>query len=174
MRFRTFALGITAVGLLAVGTAAPSPAAEVKKYEGTIALPAPAVSNATAAHYDGVDDALRMTCPDPGDGDGVFYKFFDLKGSYTHFFVSGPPSTLNQPDPSPLALGTIHDYDLDLYAFDEKCNELELDGSIGTTNGIGNGTVVGKKPARYAAIAYFNGPPNLPVFLEASTEKIKK
>lgn len=174
MRFRTLALGITAVGLLAVGTAAPSPAAEIKKYEGTIALPAPVVSNAAAASYDPAGDAIRMTCPEAGDGDGVFYKFFDLKGEFTHFFVSGPPSTLNQPDPSPVGLGTIHDYDLDLYAFDAKCNELEIDGSIGTSNGIGNGTVVGKKPARYAAVAYFSGPPNLPVLLEASTEKIKK
>jgi len=170
MRFRTLALGITAVGLLAVGTAAPSPAAEVKKFEGTISTPLPVVSNMTAGHYE--TDALRQTCPKGGAGDGVFYKFFDLKGEYKHFFVSGPKSTLNQADPSPLALGTFHDYDLDLYAFDAKCKELTVEGSINTVNGIGNGTA--NKPARYAAVAYYSGPPNLKVLLEASNEKINK
>ena len=172
MRFRSIALGITAVGLLAVGTAAPSPAAEVRKYEGTIAAPAPIVANLLAGSYEGVDQA-RMVCPDAGDGDGVFYKFFDLKGEFKHFFVSGPPSTLDQPDPSGLN-GTFHDYDIDLYLFDAKCNELEDEGSINKANGIGNASVVGKKPAAYAAISYFTGPPNLPVVLEASNDKIKK
>lgn len=172
MRFRTLALGITAVGLLAVGTAAPSPAAEVKKYEGTIATPAPVVSNMTAGSY--LTDAARLTCPDPGDGDGVFYKFFDLKGDYTHFFVSGPTPVINQPEPTGVYGGTFHDYDLDLYVFDAKCNELEGEGSINTQNGIGNLVVGGKKPARFAAIAYYSGPPELPVVLEASTEKINK
>lgn len=176
MRFRTFALGIAAVGLLGVATAAPSPAAEVKKFEGTIAMPAPIVSNEMAGHWVN-EGELRQVCPGPGDFDGQFYKFFDLEGDFSHFFVSGPPTTLNEPDPTGgavLTLGSVQDYDLDLYLFDAKCNELEHEGSINTLNGIGNSSVGGKKPARYAAVAYHNGPPNLSITLEASTEKIKK
>lgn len=172
MRLRTLALGITAVGLLAVGTAAPSPAAEIKKYEATIKAPAPIVSNMTAGHY--LTDAARQTCPKGGAGDGTFYAFFDLKGDFKHFFVSGPPSTINQPDPAGLN-GTFHDYDLDLYVFDAKCNELDHEGSINLANGIGNASVTTKnKLARYAAVAYFSGPPNLKVTVEASMEKINK
>src|SRR5687768_12054075 len=140
MRFRTLALGITAVGLLAVGTAAPSPAAEIKKFEGTIALPAPVVSAELAQDY-ASGGALRLTCPEAGEGDGLVYKFFDLKGEFKHFWVSGPPSTVNEPDPSGGAavdLGTFHDYDLDLDLFDAKCNPLEVEGSINLSNGIGN------------------------------------
>ena len=180
MRIRNLALGLTAVGLLAVGTAAPSPAAEVKKYEATIAAPAPIVSSEFAGHWitTANENPVRQTCPEGGPGDGVFYKFIDLKGDYTHFFVSGPPSTLNEPDPTGgavITLGTFNDYDVDLFAFDAKCNELELDGSINTMSGIGNASVTAKnKAARYAAIAYFSGPPNLDVVLEASTERIKK
>lgn len=175
MRIRTLALGITAVGLLAVGTAAPSPAQEIKEFEATIAAPAPIIAYATAGTY--VTDAARQTCPEGGAGDGVIYAFFDLKGEYKHFFVSGPESTLNQPDPTGgavLKLGTFHDYDLDLHLFDAKCNELDVEGSINYLNGIGNGSVAGKKPARYAAVSYHHGAPNIPVLLEASNSPIKK
>ena len=175
MRFRTLALGITAVGLLAVGTAAPSPAAEVKEFEATIAMPAPVIANMTAGSYE--TDAARQTCPEGGAGDGVIYAFFDLKGEYKHFFVSGPDSTLNEPDPTGgavLTLGTVNDYDLDLYLFDAKCNELDVEGSIMNLNGIGNGSVAGKKPARYAAVSYHHGAPNISVLLEASNSKITK
>ncbi|MBW3537395.1 MAG: hypothetical protein KY395_06470, partial [Actinobacteria bacterium] len=128
MRFRTLAIGIAAVGLLAVGTAAPSPAQDIKEFEATIAMPAPIVAYATAGTYG--TDAARQTCPEGGAGDGVIYAFFDLEGDYKHFWVSGPDSTLNEPDPSGGAvftLGTIHDYDLDLHLYDAKCNELEMD-----------------------------------------------
>ena len=172
MRFRTLALGITAIALLAVATAAPSPAAEVKKYEGTIAAPAPVVSGELSQDY-ATGGALRMTCPEAGEGDGLVYKFFDLGADYKFFFVSGPPSTVNQPDPAGVN-GTFHDYDVDLDAYDAKCNPLELEGSINLANGIGNATVAGKTPAKYAVITYFTGPPNLPVLLEASNERIKK
>ena len=169
MRFRTLALGITAVGLLAVGTAAPSPAAEVKKFEKTIAAPAPVAANATAGHYE--TDKARQVCPSAGAGDGKIYAFFELKEDFKFFFVSGPKSNISQPDPSG-TVGTFHDYDLDLYAFDAKCKELEIVGSITGVNGIGDGTA--KKPARYAAVAYYSGPPNLKVTLEASNTKIVK
>ena len=172
MRFRTLALGITAVGLLAVGTAAPSPAAEIKEFEATIAMPAPVVAYASAGTYG--TDAARQTCPEGGAGDGVIYAFFDLEGEYKHFFVSGPDSTLNEGDPSGQGLGTFHDYDLDLHLYDAKCNELDTEGSINDLNGIGNGSVGGKKPARYAAVSYHHGAPNIPILLEASNQKINK
>lgn len=172
MRLRNLALGITAVGLLGVGTAAPSPAAEVKKYEGTIAAAVPVVSAELAQDYVS-GGAARLTCPEAGEGDGLVYKFFDLKGEFRHFFVSGPPSTINQPDPAGVN-GTFHDYDLDLDLFDAKCNPLDVEGSINLANGIGNGSVAGKKSAAYAAVSYFSGPPNLSILLEASNEKIVK
>lgn len=173
MRLRTLALGIAAVGLLAVGTAAPSPAAEVKKYEGAIAAPAPILAAELAADWVSGGE-LRQTCPEAGDGDGVFYKFFDLKGDFKHFFVSGPQPVINEADPTPLGYGTFQDYDLDLHVFDAKCNLLEIEGSITGGAGYGNGSVTGKKPARYAAVSYFAGPPNMKFVLEASNEKIKK
>jgi len=171
MRFRTLALGITAVGLLAVGTAAPSPAAPIKKFEKTIAAPAPGLANATAGHFDGVGDKGRQVCPSAGAGDGKIYAFFELKEDFKFFFVSGPKSNINQPSPGVFS-GTVQDYDLDLYVFDAKCKELTVEGSINGANGIGDGTA--KKPARYAAVAYFSGPPNLKVTLEASNTKIVK
>lgn len=172
MRFRTLALGLAAVALLATATASPAPAAEVKKYEGTIALPAPVVAAELAADWVS-GGALRQTCPEPGDGDGVFYKFFDLQGDFQHFFVSGPTPLVNEPDPSG-TYGSFQDYDLDLHVFDAKCNLLEIEGSITGGAGYGNGSVTGKKPARFAAVSYFAGPPNINVLLEASNEKIKK
>lgn len=172
MRLRTLALGITAVGLLAVGTAAPSPAAEVKKYEGTIALPAPILAAELAGHWVNEGEA-RQTCPEAGAGDGIFYKFFDLKGEFKHFFVAGPTPLVNEQEPSGV-YGTIQDYDLDLHVFDAKCNELEIEGSITGGAGYGNGSVTGKKLAKFAAVSYFAGPPNLSFTLEASMDKIKK
>lgn len=171
MRFRTLAVGIAAVGLLAVG-AVPAPAQDIKEFEGTIALPAPIVSNEMVGHWV-TSGELRQVCPGEGDTNGIFYLFFDLEADYKYFFVSGPELTVNEPEPSGL-WGSIQDYDLDLYLFDEKCNELEVEGSIMTGAGVGNGMAAGKKLARYAAISYFAGPPNLPVLLEASNEKITK
>ena len=172
MRFRTLALGITAVGLLAVGTAAPSPAAEIKKYEGSVAAPAPVLAAELAADWVSGGE-LRQTCPEAGAGDGVFYRFFDLKGEFNHFFVAGPKPVINETEPSGV-YGTVQDYDLDLHVFDAKCNALDIEGSITGGAGYGNGSVTGKKPARYAAVSYFAGPPNLKFVLEASNEKIKK
>ncbi|HUR48569.1 MAG TPA: hypothetical protein VMY88_03430 [Acidimicrobiales bacterium] len=172
MRLRNLALGITAVGLLAVGTATPSPAAEVKKFEGDIALPLPVVSAELAADYVSGGE-LRLTCPEAGEGDGVVYKFFDLGAEYRHFFVSGPDLMVNEEEPSGV-YGTVQDYDLDLHLFDAKCNILEVDGSITGGAGYGNGSVAGKKSARYAAVSYFLGAPNIHVTLEASNEKIVK
>ena len=172
MRLRTLALGITAVGLLGVGTAAPSPAAEIKKYEGTIAAPAPVLAAELAADWIS-GGAARQTCPGAGDADGVFYKFFDLEGEFRHFFVSGPTPLVNEADPTAL-YGTIQDYDMDLHVFDAKCNLLDIEGSITGGAGYGNGSVTGKKSARYAAVSYFAGPPNMHLLLEASNEKIKK
>ena len=171
MRFRTLALGITAVGLLAVGTAAPSPAAEVKKFEGTITAPLHTASNELA----GMEDF----CPDGGEGQGSVYRFFDLKADYKHFYVSGPPTTLDEPypgDPSgsgAIPSGNRQDYDLDLYAFTSKCVSVDIEGPIMTGFGIGAGTAA--KPVRYVAVNYYDGfQPNIPVTVEASNSPIKK
>ena len=173
MRIRNLALGLTAVGLLAVGAATPSPASEVKKFEGTIEMPAPVVSGEMAGHWVTGGD-LRQVCPEPGPGDGIIYKFFDLEGEFKHFFVGGPtPPMINEQEPSG-AWGTVQEYDFDLYLFDAKCNELDVESSITGGAGYGNGSVAGKKPARYAAVAYFSGPPNMTVVVEASNEKIVK
>lgn len=172
MRFRTLALGIAAVSILGAATAAPSPAAEVQKYEGTIAMPLPVVAAELAEDWVS-GGALRLTCPEPGEGDGLVYKFFELKGDFMHFFVSGPTPVVNEAEPSGV-YGQVQDYDLDLHLFDAKCNPLEVEGSITGGSGYGNGSVAGKKPARYAAVSYFAGPPNMAFLLEASNEKIKK
>ena len=171
MRLRTLALGITAVGLLAVATAAPSPAAEVKKYEGTIAAPLPVVSNELAK----MDDF----CPDGGPANGTFFRFFDLGADFKHFYVSGPPTTLNEPLPAdPTGLGATpsgnkQDYDLDMYAYNAKCVQVDIEGPINTSFGIGAGTAA--KPVRYIAINYYDGiHPEIPIVLEASNDKIKK
>lgn len=171
MRLRTLALGITAVGLLAVGTAAPTPAAPAE-FEGTIAIPSTQLSNEFAGGAT-VED-LRMTCPDPGDGDGVFYKFFDLKADYTKFRVYSPAELVNEPDPTGdpggLTRGTITEYDLDLYAFNAKCESVEADGSLFGING--NGIMKAVRPVRFVAINYFAGPHlNIPVVVEASNDK---
>ena len=165
MRFRTLALGITAVGLLAVGTAAPSPAAEVKKFEGTIAAPAPVVSNELAKMED--------FCPTGGDANGSVYRFFDLGADYTHFYVSGPALNVNEADPTGVYGGSFQDYDLDFYGFNAKCSTVDGDGPINDQMGVGSYT--SSRPIRYVAINYFAGPyPEIPIVLEASTEKIKK
>lgn len=161
-----------AASSLAIGSASPSPAAEIKKFEGTIAAPLPVVSAELASDY-ATGEALRMTCPEAGDGDGIFYKFFDLKAEYKFFFVSGGEPVISEPDPSGVLGGSIQDYDLDLHLFDAKCNIIEVDGDIIT--GSGHAPGIGFKPARYAAISYFSGPyPDIAVTLEASTEKIIK
>ena len=177
MRLRNLALAITAAGLLAVGAAAPSPAAEIKKFEGTIALPAPAVSNMMAGTY--LTDAAAMVCPDAGEGDGVFYKFFDLGADFKHFYVSGPPTTLDEPYPAdPSGLGAIpsgnrQDYDLDMYAYTAKCVEVDIEGPIMTASGIGAGTAA--RPVRYVAVNYYDGIHlDIPITLEASNDRIKK
>lgn len=161
-----------AAGSLAIGSASPAPAAEVKKFEGTIALPAPILSNETAGDY-ATGGALTMVCPDPGDGDGVFYKFFDLGADYKFFFVSGGEPVVNEPDPTGVLGGSIQEYDLDLYVYDAKCNPVEIE-TGGINTGAGHAPGIAFKPARYAAVSYFVGPPNINVTLEASTERIKK
>ena len=171
MRLRNLALGLTAVGLLAVGTAAPSPAAEVKKFEGTIAAPAPVVSNELA----GMEDF----CPTGGEANGTVYRFFDLGADFKHFYISGPATTLNEPYPGdPTGLGVVpggnrQDYDLDFYAFSAKCVAIDTDGPIQTALGIGAGTTA--RPARYVAVNYYDGiHPNIAITVEASTAPIKK
>lgn len=171
MRFRNLALGIAAVGVLAVGTASPSPAAPAK-FEGTIAIPSAQLSNELAGGAT-VED-LRMTCPEPGDGDGIVYKFFDLKADYTKFKVYSPAELVNEQDPTgdpaELTRGTITEYDVDLYAFNAKCQRVEADGSL--LGLAGNGIMKAARPARYIAINYFAGPHlNLPIVVEASNDK---
>jgi hypothetical protein len=163
MRIRSFVLAAGAAGLLATGFAGPATANDVKKFEGTIAAPAPVASNDLAAD--------KANCPKGGSANGTVYRFFDLKGEFTHFYVSGPKLNVNQPDPA-AGQGDIQDYDLDLYLFNAKCVPIDASGSINKLNGVGSAT---SKPARYAAVAYFAGPyPNIPVVLEASNQKIVK
>ncbi len=171
MRIRHLALTGAALGLLAVGSAAPSPASDLKKFEGTITAPLPVVSNELAAMED--------FCPDGGDAQGAVYRFFDLGADFKHFYISGPPTTLDEPlpaDPSGVGVtpsGNKQDYDLDLYAFTAKCVAVDIEGPINTAFGNGAGTAA--KPARYVAVNYYDGAqPNIPVIVEASNSPIKK
>ena len=171
MRFRTLALGIAAVGLLGVATAAPSPAAAPdKKLEGTIAFPLPELGRETTKG----DGLHPLVCPHPGEGDGLWYKFFDLKDTYTKFTVKSKATLVRQPDPSgdPVGLtgGTINEYDVDLWAYDAKCNHVEVSGNLMTL--AGEGIAKAAKPARYIVVQYFAGPHvNLPVEILASNSK---
>lgn len=161
---RILAVFVVTAGLLA-GGAAPSPAQDVKKFEGTIAAPLPVVSNELAA----MDDF----CPTGGDANGTFYRFFDLGAEYKHFYVSGPALIVDEPDPTGVKGGSFQDYDVDLYVFNSKCVEVDGDGPINKQMGVGAYTAA--RPVRYAAINYYAGPyADIPIVLEASNDKIKK
>lgn len=164
MRRNTIVAALAA-GLALITLAAPTSANPVKKFEGTIAAPLPVVSNELAA--------MESMCPDGGDADGSVYRFFDLKGEFKHFYVSGPKLTVDQPEPTGVKGGNYQDYDLDLYLFNSKCKAIDGDGPINKQMGVG--ALTASRPARYAAINYYAGPyVNIPVVLEASNAPIKK
>lgn len=144
------------VGFLAGSLGAPAQASEVAKFEAKIAAPGADLAHVTADEF---------ACPKPGDGDGVFYKFIDLKADYTFFKVSGPRPLYTDPT-GVLGWG---DYDLDLFVYDAKCKEI----GKGTTPS-GTEKTDTKKPARYAIVHYFYGiHANLPITLQASNASIK-
>lgn len=155
---------VCAAGLLA-GGAAPSPAQDIKEFEGTIAAPAPVVSNELAKD--------TSFCPDGGDLDGSVYKFFDLGADYKHFYVSGPELIVDQEEPTGAKGGNYQDYDFDLYVFNAKCVQVTGEGPINAQMGVGHYTAA--RPVRYAAVNYYAGPyVDIPVLLEASNAPIRK
>lgn len=144
----------------AIGLSAPTQADPSQKFEATITAPA----------HDAGPEIFAEACPEPGDFDGVTYAFFDLKGEYKHFKTYGPPHLFNEPDPAG-AYHDINDYDIDMYAFDNKCREItpsDANGPAGTER------FETRRPARYVIVAYWSGIHiDLPVTLEASHTKIK-
>lgn len=142
----------------AIGFAVPAPAEPNKKFEGTITAPA----------HDAGPQVFAGACPGPGDHDGLSYKFFDLGGEYKHFKSYGPDHLFNEPSP---AYHDVNDYDIDMYAFDNKCKEVtpaDANGPAGTER------FETRRPARYVILAYWSGVhTDLPVTLEVSHTKIK-
>jgi len=165
VRIRNLLFTLSLAGGLGVVGAVPAPAAPISKFQGTIAVPGPVVSNELAAMED--------LCPDGGDANGSVYRFFDLKGEFKHFYVSGPKLIVDQPEPTGVKGGNYQDYDFDLYLFNSKCKQIDGDGPINKQMGVG--TFTAARPARYAAVNYYLGPyANIPVLLEASNTPIKK
>jgi hypothetical protein len=166
------ALFLAAVAGLAVLSAPAAEAAPAKTTKGTIAAPLlDAVSVLGGGNASGEADVpqLRQNCPTGGPLDGVVYRFFDLKGDYRKFRATGPKPVVTQPVPGTTL--TANEYDIDLYAFDAKCNRLTAaSGSTATGTGFGafeNLRIT--KPARYVAVTYYVGPyPNIEVTLEYS------
>jgi hypothetical protein len=152
-----------AVALLSLGAAGHAPGASanpVKKFEAKLAFPA--LDAAPLA-------AEEMVCPGPGSADGTFYKFFDLKGDFKNFKVSGPKHLVNEP--SPVGIHAINDYDIDLYVFDAKCKDITPDKAAPDA---GTEVIETKRPARFALVTYWSGiHPNLPITLEAANSKLK-
>ena len=147
--------GLAAAGLLLSGFNMPAQAAP-KKFEAKLAFPggdgAPVIREKTA-------------CPAAGQGDGTFYKFFDLKGDFTYFKVEGPKRLVTDPS------GTtkLGDYDIDMYVYDAKCKDM---GAKNTEAGVESHNT--KKPARYVVVHYYTGVhPNLPITLQVANEPIK-
>lgn len=160
--------GLT-IALLAAGTLLAPPAqAAPKVFKSTIAFPSAVVGFSFASgtvwgeEVPQAEAQLRQACPTKGSYDGHTWRFFDLGdgASFKKFVASGPKPVFEQDTP----VGRQHDYDIDLFLFDAKCNRLAI---VGSGGGIEKTNL--KKAARYAAIVYFSGPYlNLPVTLEAS------
>ena len=170
MRFRlAAAVGAVALFTSLAPAAVPSHAKETKKFEGTILVSTAELSSmlgAGSANGLGSDaEPARQTCPEPGDFDGVLYKFWDLKGDWTSAKLTGPKPAFSQDIPG----GVINhqdDYDLDLYALDAKCKVFD-----GFSSNTGGAYEKGssKRPFRYIVAVYRAGPyPNIPVTVEVS------
>lgn len=157
MKRLKFVGALAALGVLASGLAAPAQAAP-KKFEGTIAFSAPIGDAMEGKEWD------QIVCPDTGPADGSFYKFIDLGGDFKNLKLEGPPRLVE--DPAGLGLG---DYDMDMYVFDAKCNDL-----MHATSQYPTEKFEGKKPARYVVVHYYVGPhADLPFTLQAANERIK-
>ncbi|HUR50120.1 MAG TPA: hypothetical protein VMY88_11420 [Acidimicrobiales bacterium] len=156
MRSRIALAGLFLFALVAGGLAIPAQAAPTV-FEGTLLFSGPADAGPTITD--------ELACPGPGDLDGTFYKFIDLKADYKVFKLEGPPRLFTDP-----AGGTgIGDYDLDLYIYDAKCNLIAESVTSGPTEKTET-----KKPARFVIVNYYVGPhPNLPFKLQAANERIK-
>lgn len=161
-------LAVALVATAALVMAPSAGASQVAKAESTIMVPLLDVGTWFGAGYGnwtqtGDDMAVaRQTCPEPGDYDGYTWRFFDLKGEYTKFVAQGPKPAAGQVTP----LGTFHDYDIDLWLLDAKCNRIDVPNS---NAGGGYEKQSTRKPARYAVIVYWYGHQvNLPVTLEYS------
>lgn len=156
MRVRAILTCLIALAALAGGLAVPAQAAPTV-FEGTLAFSGPADAGPTIAE--------ELSCPEPGELDGTFYKFIDLRADFTFFKLEGPPRLFTDP-----AGGTgIGDYDLDLYVYDAKCNLIGEGVTTGPTEKVDT-----KKAARFLVVNYYVGPhPNLPFKLQAANERIK-
>jgi hypothetical protein len=161
-------LGLSMLVAVIAGIGAPAQA--VNKVTGTIALPAADVASDLGSGNDAA--AAQVTCPDAGPLDGVVYRWFDLKQKYSHFKAYGPEPLFSQPIPSnPAGIeGNAMDYDIDLWAFDDKCVRVTTNGRGGTGTSYGGiETLNTKKPVRYLVVTYYSGVhPNLEVTLEYS------
>jgi hypothetical protein len=175
MRRISFLFFAAVVGLL-LAAAPGAGAAPTKSVTGTIAFAGNGSGSLTGGgNYEGEVDgkAVRMTCPSGGALDGIVYRFFDLKDGYKKFKVTGPTPVVNQtiPDNPATTPITVNEYDIDIYAFDAKCNRIEApNGSTATGTGFGAvDNLKISKPARYVAVVYYVGVvPNLEVKVEYS------
>lgn len=160
MRIRAVLTSLLVLACLAGGLAIPAQAAPAV-FEGTLAAPL-----TTDTFGLGVTDWDPIVpCPEAGDLDGTFYKFIDLKADFTYLKLEGPPVIFTEPSG---AVGWS-DYDLDMFQFDAKCNQLEDQNGSGATENWN-----AKKPARYVVVHYYMGiHPELPFKLQAANEKIK-
>ena len=142
----------------AIGLSAPTQADPNRKFEATITAPA----------HDAGPELFADACPEPGEYDGMTYAFFDLKGEFKNFKAYGPAHLFNEPMPY---YHDANDYDIDMYAFDNKCKEVTPSGANGPA---GTERFETKRPARYVIVAYWSGiHVDLPVTLEVSHTKIK-
>ena len=153
--------------VMSVAPATPARAAP-KKLTSTIMFPGSDVGTWFGAGYgnfigtakEDLSD-VRQSCPTAGPYDGYIWRFFDLKGKYTRVTASGPKPLFEQNTP----VWVMHDYDIDLYLFDDKCKRVQG----GTNGGGGIEKQRTKKPVSYAVVVYWDGhEPNLPVTLELS------
>ena len=160
MRSRITVLSaLMGIALISSLVAVPAQAEPHKKFEATLTAPGLAVA----------EQSPDLACPEAGDLDGTFYKFFDLEGEYKNFKVYGPAHLFDEPEP--VGIHNINDYDIDMYIFDKKCNDITPDMPAPWA---GTHIAQTKKPGRYVIVTYWSGiHPQLPITLEVSHNKLK-
>lgn len=142
----------------AIGLSAPGQAQPNATFKATITAPA----------HDAGPRLFAGACPSGGSFNGKTYAFFDIKGEYKHFKTYGPKHLINQ---TGVPYHDLNDYDIDMYAFDNKCKEVTPSGANGPA---GTERFETKRPARYVVVAYWSGiHKDLPVTLEVSHTKLK-